>query len=166
MQKLLACVIFCLLALPHSYAQRRPANGRSNENYVWIFHSTGKLERLFPLLTPVPEYRNHTVNFSVTDEVGNMYQINGIKEAWLKDTVIMTTAIQIVLIRKNQQGIWATTHKSSMTELSIICKGREAGQPISVGVVTRLVSKGKPSVKSEARLSGVLPTQQFTNLNH
>lgn len=144
-------------------AQRKPANGRNNEDYVWLFDQKGKLQRMFPLQKPAFENRNNRISVSVSNDSNELFQINGIPVSWLKDTIIKSASVKVVLIRKN--GTWTSADTKSTTEVHIRCRSNKPGSPLSIRVLASIQKTGKPGYKTEARLNGIVPQKQDVIMN-
>ncbi len=155
MQKSLLFITVLVVVNIFVFGQKKPANGRTNETYAWLFHTNGKLERLFPLLKPAFENKNNSINVSVTDANGNMLQVNGLRSLWLKDTIIKNAPVRVVLIRET--GTWASSPTYSKTALQIYSKKNVVGNPVYIKVITTLYCKNKKKIKVETGLYGNIP---------
>lgn len=156
-----------LLCLPFEdvLGQRKPAGGRATQNYVWLFNYRGKLQRMFPLKTPVPDFKNKQFHISVSDEQGRMLQVNGIQADWLKDTVIREASVQVVLIGK--VATYTSNPEKSKIRLTIRCPDRTTGKPINIHVEGIVYAATYKPMRVDSRLHATLPDHQMiiTDIN-
>lgn len=161
----LLSMLLLLIPFADAIGQRKPAGGRASQNYVWLFNYQGKLQRLFPLQQPVPDYKNRQFHIAVSDQQGRMLQVNGIDENWLKDTVIKNAPVQVVLIGK--VATYTVNPQRSKTILTITCPERLTGKPVSIHVQTILFTAKHKPMRVDSRLHATLPDNQMiiTDIN-
>lgn len=111
---------------------------------------------------PAFQVVNNQLNVSVTDQTGDMIQVNGIDILNLKKGIIPKNGYRVVYISQKLGTLTDDndTNKGSLIEIK--CNDTKPGTAISVGLKARVASSGK-KVTIYATLSGKIPPYTYQN---
>lgn len=113
---------------------------------------------------PKIQVQNNKLNISITNNTGDMLQINGIDINNLMNTTLTSAQFKTVLISLNKGTYTNLNDTNSASILEIKCANNKPGNLITLGVKST-VYKGGKSLRINATLSGIIPSYTYTNTN-
>ncbi|MFN6341159.1 MAG: hypothetical protein ACK4Y6_02050 [Bacteroidota bacterium] len=152
-----------LLALTGN-TQPKTAGARQDQSSVRMYGDSKSITRLALKQAPVFERVNNQLNVSIELNNGGMLQVNGIPDRFLKDTTLTTQLVKLVYINATHDTTYTSNTKRSPTSLTIQCKSRKTGSPLSIFVSSR-VFNGKRALRFELTATGNLPANEFRGIN-
>ncbi len=110
---------------------------------------------------PKFEMRNGVLSISLTSHKNTLLQINGIREKYIKDTVLKDNVFRVVYIISQTEKPFISNETNSKSILTVKCKSTKPGSPIAIIIKGKIFNERK-YYNIEGRFTGKIPEQKFT----
>lgn len=155
--------IFFLFANNTAFAQTKKVAKKVikkvSSDYIKIIDEAGKQQEFIFKSVPRFELVNGMLNISVLSEKNELFEITGISEKAIKDTMLSDNAFKMMYIFSQNVKACVSNPMVSNSILNINCSGVKTGNPILIILTGNLFGEGK-ILMLEAKLSGLIPDKK------
>jgi len=148
-------IVILLFSYLDTNAQRKSANGNLKKNFIHEYIGNKINPHWINQVTP--QNVNGLLNIGVNCNKADLFEINSIPIAWLKDTVITKAAVTMIFIREGKAGTWKSTPDS--VYLQIKTKGKN-GDPLFI-YAKGFLTKGNLKRRIEVQFNSIIPATQY-----
>lgn len=137
----------------------------SKDNYIHLVDIDGQKIPFKIKENPVFELRNNQLNIAVTSNTNSVFQVVGINEASLKDTVLKGNAFRLVYIPSENKTTFMSNETLANSILIIKCHSTKAGGNIIITLKGKIYSDEK-FYRVEAQFKGKIPEKKYTSTDY
>ena len=155
-----ATVFFLMLNVAH--AQNKKNIKKPQPDFIKITDAKGMNEDFVILSKAKFEIQNGNLNIAVLSQANTLFEINGIHENAIKDTILKDGAFRLAFIHSQNEKTYTSNENNSNSILTLKCRGVKKGNPIKI-IFSGKVFSGDKFYSIEAQFTGEIPAKKLTS---
>jgi hypothetical protein len=157
---LILCITMsAFFVIPSSYAQNKKNIKKATGDFIKIIDEKGTNTDFVFKSPPRFELVNGMLNISALSENNMLFEITGISEKALKDTMLSDASFKMMYIFSQNEKACV----SNPMTLNIKCSSSKKGSPIIITLSGNLFGSSRILIL-ESKLSGVIPERKNTTI--
>ncbi|MEI6594220.1 MAG: hypothetical protein WCO28_01575 [Bacteroidota bacterium] len=155
------CITMTLFfVMPAAFAQNKKIVKKVNTDFIKILDETGKNIPFVFKSKAKFEIQNGMLNIAVLSENNTLFEIRGISEKAIKDTLLGDDSFKMIYIISQNEKACVSNPMNSNSILNIKCSSTKKGSPIAITLQGNLFGGGK-IIMLEAKLNGEIPEKKY-----
>jgi hypothetical protein len=159
---LILCITMSVFfVIPSSYAQNKKNIKKATGDFIKIIDEKGTNTDFVFKTPPRFELVNGMLNISALSDNNMLFEITGISEKALRDTMLSDASFKMMYIFSQNEKACVSNPMTSNSILNIKCSSSKKGTPITITLSGNLFGSSKILIL-ESKLSGAIPERKNT----
>ena len=154
-------MFFLMLHTAHS--QNKKGIKKAPADFVKITDNKDKSEDFTIKSKAKFDIQNGMMNIAVLSQSNTLFEIDGINEKSLKDTILTDDSFRLLYIHSQNEKTFTSNQKNSNSILTIKCRAVKKGNPVMI-ILKGKVFSGDKFYSIEAQFNGEIPEKKFTSI--